>query len=174
MATYEEAWLEANASSPPSQRVYDTLEIMHPSFAEPAYIVANVGDDKAFGIEQGAAHNPGGAVLFTACPLKSPWPEQREGQPPSATVEIDNVNRDLVPRVRGALGFRAYITVIFRQYINTDLTEPAYGPIEYVLKDVVMVGAKLSGRVMVKNLQNKRFPRQDKNYSYTEFSSLLP
>jgi len=27
---------------------------------------------------------------------------------------------------------------------------------------------------MVKNLQNKRFPRLDKNYSYTQFSSLLP
>jgi len=138
MPGQNEALMEAYASCPPSQKIYDTLEIDHPSFATPAYIVANVGDDKAFGIEAGATHNAGLMVTFLACPLTSPWPEQREGQPPSAVVEIDNVNRELVPKIRGALAIRAYITVIFRQYTTGDLTEPAFGPIEYILKDVVM------------------------------------
>lgn len=174
MPTHNEALLEAYASCPPSRKIYDTLEIWHPSFAEPAYIVANIADDKSFGIEVGAARNSGLTVPFIACPLKAPWPEQREGQPPSAVVEIDNVNRELVPKVRGALSVRAYITVIFRQYTSADLTVPAFGPIEYELKDVAMLGAKLSGRVMVKNLQNKRLPKSDKNYSYVAFPSLLP
>lgn len=174
MPSQNEALLEAYASCPPSENIFDTLEIYHPTFAEPAYIVANVGSDMSFGIEAGASHNAGLTVPFIACPLKAPWPEQREGQPPSATVEIDNVSRDLVPKIRGALAVRAYIIVIFRQYVGSDLSEPAFGPVEYILKDVVMVGAKLSGRVMVKNLTNKRFPRMDKNYTYTQFSSLLP
>jgi hypothetical protein len=174
MPTQNQALMEAYASAPPSQRIYETLEIDHPSFAEPAYIVANVGSDQEFGIEAGAAHNAGSMVLFLACPLKSPWPEQREGQPPSATVEIDNVSRELMPKIRAALGIRAYITVIFRQYLDSDLTEPAFGPIEYILKDVVATGTKLSGMVMVKNLSNKRFPALTKNYSYTQFPSLLP
>jgi hypothetical protein len=37
-----------------------------------------------------------------------------------------------------------------------------------------MVGSTLTGTAMVGNLQNKRFPRQDKNYNYRDFSSLLP
>lgn len=128
----------------------------------------------AFGIETGADINSGQTITFLACPLESPWPEQREGQPPSAKIKIDNVNRELVPKIRAALGVRAYITVLYRQYLNTDLTQPAFGPVGYILSNVVMVGASLSGTVVVKNLSNKRFPRLDKNYDYQQFASLLP
>jgi hypothetical protein len=44
-----------------------------------------------------------------------------------------------------------------RAHRNFDLTEPTYGPIEFELRDVQMVGASLSGIAMVRNLQNKRF-----------------
>jgi hypothetical protein len=37
-----------------------------------------------------------------------------------------------------------------------------------------MVGTSLTGTAMVKNLQNKRFPRLNKNYDYIQFPSLLP
>jgi hypothetical protein len=171
MPTQNEALREAYASCPPSARVYATLEVNHPSFATPAYIVANVGDDMQFGIEVGTDINSGTMVTFVACPLTADYPEQREGQPPSAKIKIDNVNRELVPQIRAALGYRAYISVKYREYLSSDLTEPAYGPIEFVLSNVVMVGTSLTGTVMVKNLQNKRFPRLD---SYTQFPSLLP
>ncbi|WP_246701117.1 DUF1833 family protein [Rhodopseudomonas sp. BR0C11] len=174
MPSYSEAWLEAVASCPPSERTYDTVQLDHPSFGEPAYIVANVADDMQFGIEPGAAINAGQMVTFIACPFKAPWPEQREGQPPVAKVEIDNVARELVPKVRAALGYRSYITVTHRQYLESDRGEPAYGPISFILSNVTLIGTKLSGEVRVKNLQNKRFPKLDKNYSYTDFPSLLP
>jgi Domain of unknown function (DUF1833) len=174
MPTQNEALLEAYASCPPSSRVYFTLEVNHPSFATPAYIVANVGDDMAFGIEVGADVNSGLMVTFLACPLSADYPEQREGQPPTTKIKIDNVNRELVPKIRAAQGVRAYIQVKYREYLGSDLTEPAYGPIEFVLSNVQMVGTSLTGNAMVKNLQNKRFPRLDKNYSYTQFPSLLP
>lgn len=48
------------------------------------------------------------------------------------------------------------------------------GPVEYLLREVAMTGTKLSGRVMVRNLQNARFPRRNKNYSYRDYPSLLP
>jgi len=32
----------------------------------------------------------------------------------------------------------------------------------------------LTGTIMVGNLQNKRFPRADQNYTTTRFRSLLP
>lgn len=174
MPTHNEALMEAYASVPPDERIYFTLEIYQSSFAEPARIVANVGDDMEFGIELGATFDPGEMVTFVACPFKADPPEQQEGQAPTSKVTIDNVNRELVPKIRAALGVREYIKVIYREYLGSDLTEPAYGPVEFVLRDVQMVGASLTGTAMVGNLQNKRFPAQPKNYSYAQFPSLLP
>lgn len=173
MPTHGEALLEAYASCPPSARVYYTLEIWQSSFDEPARIVANVGDDMEFGIELGDARNGGETVTFIACPFEADYPEQREGQPPSTTIKIDNVSRELVPKIRAAQSVREYITVQYREYLNSDLSEPAYGPVEFELREVQMVGTSLSGTVMVKNLQNKRFPRITKNYDYVQFPSLL-
>jgi uncharacterized protein DUF1833 len=172
MPTHNEALLEAYASCPPSARIYYTLEIWQSSFAEPARVVANVGDDMVFGIESGAPRDGGAMVTFIACPFSAEYPEQREGQPPR--LKIDNVNRELVPQIRAALGTRQYIQILYREYLGSDLTEPAYGPIEFELRNVQMVGASLTGTAMVRNLQNKRFPRLNRNYDYVQFPSLLP
>lgn len=174
MPTHNEALLEAYASCPPSARIYHTLEIWQSSFASPARVVANVGDDMSFGIEMGAPRDSGSTVLFTAVPFTAEYPEQREGQPPSSRIRIDNVNRELVPQIRAALAVREYIQVLYREYLGSDLTGPAYGPVEFELKNVQMVGTALTGTAMVKNLQNKRFPRLTKNYDYIQFPSLLP
>jgi len=114
------------------------------------------------GIESGAPHDGGAMVTFIACPFSAEYPEQREGQPPSTRIKIDNVNRELVPQIRAALGTRQYIQLLYREYLGSDLAEPAYGPIEVELRNVQMVGASLTGTAMVRNLQNKRFPAQSK------------
>jgi hypothetical protein len=126
-----------------------------------------------FGIEPGAPRDGGAMVTFTACPFTANYPEEREGQPPTSKIKIDNVNRELVPKIRAALGVREYIQILYREYLNTHLTEPAYGPIEFELRDVQMVGAPLTGTAMVHNLQNRRFPRISKNYDPPQFPSLL-
>lgn len=172
MPTQNEALLEAYASVPPTEKVYETVEINHPSFESPVYIVANVGDDMDFTLEN--PDSPPAPTTFAACPLNVGYPEQREGQAPSCKVTIDNVNRELVPQIRAALGVRAYITITYREFLGSDTSEPAYGPIEFVLSNVQMVAASLTGTVVVKNLQNKQFPRKDKYYSYLQFRSLLP
>ena len=174
MPTHHEALLEAYAACPPSARVFHTLEIWQSSFDAPARIVANVGDDMFFGIEPGAAHDGGALDQFTACPLTSDYPEQRAGQAPTSKIKIDNVNRELVPKIRAALGVREYIQILYREYLLSDVTEPAYGPVEFELREVRMVGASLTGTAMVRNLQNRRFPRLNKNYDYIQVPSLLP
>ena len=174
MPTHNEAMQEAIALCPPSARVFETLKAWQSSFDEPARIVANVGDDMFFGIEPGALHDGGALVQFTACPLTSDYPEQRAGQAPTSKIKIDNVNRELVPKIRAALGVREYIQILYREYLLSDVTEPAYGPVEFELREVQMVGASLTGTAMVRNLQNRRFPRLNKNYDYIQFPSLLP
>jgi uncharacterized protein DUF1833 len=146
MPSHNEALLEAYASCPPSARIYYTLEIWQSSFAQAARVVANVGDDMVFGIEPGAPRDGGAMVTFIACPFSAEYPEQRDGQPPSTGLKIDNVNRELVPQIRAALGTRQYIQILYREYRGSDLTEPAYGPIEFELRNVQMVGASLRNR----------------------------
>jgi hypothetical protein len=109
MPTHSEALLEAYASCPPSARVYHTLEIWQASFDQAARVVANVGDDIMLGMENGAPRVGGSMVTFIACPFTAGYPEQREGQPPSCKISIDNVARELVPKIRAALGVRQYI-----------------------------------------------------------------
>jgi hypothetical protein len=86
------------------------------------------------------------------------------GKPPTSKVRIDNVNRELVPKIRAALGVREYIQIPYRGYLLSDPTEPAYGPIEFELREVQMIGASLTGTVMVHSPQNRRFPKLNKNY----------
>jgi hypothetical protein len=174
MPTHNEALLEAYAACPPSARIFYTLEIWQSSFVQAARVVANVAEDMVFGIEAGAPRDGGAMVTFIACPFTADYPEQREGQPPTSKIKIDNVNRELVPKIRAALDVREYIQILYREYLLSDLTEPAYGPVEFELRNVQMVGASLTGTAMVRNLQNRRFPRLNKNYDYIQFPSLLP
>lgn len=174
MPTHSEAMLEANASCPPDEVQYCTLELEHPSFDQPVYVVTNVADDMELGIEAGSDVNQGQMVNHIACPFKADYPEQREGQPPQCKVSIDNVQRELIPKIKEAQGVRAYIKVTYREYVGSDLAEPAYGPVEFILSKVTVKAATLTGTIMVGNLQNKRFPRADQNYTTTQFRSLLP
>ena len=174
MPTHSEAMLEANASCPPDEVEYCTLEFEHPTFDQPVYIVANVADDVLLGIEAGADVNQGQMVNHISCPFKSGYPEQREGQPPQCKVSVDNVQRELVPKIKAAMTIRADIKVTYREYLGSDLTEPAYGPVVFRLSKVTMKGSTLEGTLMVGNLQNKRFPRSNCNYTTTQFRSLLP
>jgi Domain of unknown function (DUF1833) len=174
MATQNDALLEAYASCPPSARIFYTLEIWQASFAQAARVVANVGSDMQFGIEPAARATRARWWRSSLARSRQIIPNSGKGQPPSTKIKVDNVNRELVPMIHAALGVRQYIQVLYRGYLSTDLTEPAYGPIEFELRNVQMVGASLTGAAMVRNLQNKRFPRLDKNYDYIQFPSLLP
>lgn len=174
MATHSEAMLEANASVKPGQTVYCTLEFEHPTFDQPVYMVANVADDVSLGIEVGSDANSGAMVNHIAVPCKIDYPEQSEGQAPQCNISVDNVHRELVPKIKEAMSVRASIRVTYREYLDDDLTEPAYGPVQFRLSKVTMKATTLTGTIVVGNLQNKRFPRADQNYTTTQFRSLLP
>jgi hypothetical protein len=127
-----------------------------------------------FGIEPGAPRATGGDGDVYRRSVHGGVPRAAREQPPSTRIKVDNVNRELVPQIRAALSVRQYIQILYREYLGSDLTEPAYGPVEFELRDVQMVGASLTGIAMVRNLENKRFPRFSKNYDYIQFPSLLP
>jgi hypothetical protein len=64
--TQNEALLEANASCPPSARIFYTLKIWQSSFAQRARVVTDVGDDTLSGIEARAPCDGGEMVALSA------------------------------------------------------------------------------------------------------------
>ncbi len=155
-----DAWAEAEASAPPSVKTYDTLELLHSSFAGPLRIVAGLPEDAAFTLEDDAPHNAGETVTFKAVEFVSEWPEFAEGQVPESRVTIDNVARFLIPSLMAALSVKADLRLILRRYRSDDPSEPSYGPVEYLMRSVEIAGQSVSGLARLDNLANRRFPNR--------------
>jgi len=81
------------------------LEITHPDLATPVRVVRDTQDVTARG------------VVFTACPFDITLPDDVEGQIPQATIQVDNVGRDLTTWLevsRGGQGARCRIIMLYR------------------------------------------------------------
>lgn len=171
------AWEEAEATNPPGVLTYNTLELIHPAFVDevdgPFSIraVSGVHEDMSFGLELGAPLNSGETVLFRAINFYSQMPEFAEGQTPSCDIIIDNVGEEVIPYLEAAVGTRANLTTIWRQYRSDDLSEPCYGPITFQIKKVKATLTRLQGTAMLDNLSNRKFP--NKLFTFTDFPGLL-
>jgi hypothetical protein len=172
------AWEEAEASVPASVLVYFTLELQHPGFVDemenpiPIRVVTGVAEDMQFGIEDGAVFNPGEMATFTAIPFYADFPEFAEGKVPETRVVVDNVSRELVPHIEAALSVRADLIAIYREYRSDDLTEPCFGPVEFVVRRITMTGTRIEGMASIDNLANKKFPTRV--YTTKEYPGLQP
>lgn len=178
MPTGNAAWEEAQASAPPQVVVYHTLELQHPGFLDetgenqiPVRVVTLVSDDMDFGIEDGATFNAGEMAPFRAVMFEAGQPEFGEGKVPETTVTVDNVTRELMPHLRRAMTYRADLKVLYRQYRSDDLSEPCYGPTEFVMRNVVVKGTRMTGTARLDNLANRKFGLV---YTIEEFPGLQP
>jgi hypothetical protein len=169
------AWEEAQASVPQDVEVFYTLELRHPAFLEnevevAVRVVAETPDDQLFRIEDGAPLNGGEMAKFLAVPFHSERPEMAEGQMPESRVTVDNVNRELVPKVEEAVKVRADLICVYREYRSDDRDEPCYGPVEFVMRKVSVKGTSITGVAQLDDLANSKFPRRV--YSVSQFPGL--
>lgn len=167
---------EAIASCPTDVLIYDTLELQHPAIqddggnAVPARIVNHVMET-TFGIEAGALFNPSEMVPFSPGAFGSAFPEYAEGQVPSCEITIDNVARELTAYLEAAVGYNADLKAIFRQYSGEDPSEPIYGPVEFVIREVRVNTTTITGTARVSNLADKKFP--SRVYTRAKFPGLV-
>lgn len=167
---------EAEASVPADIVVYPTLELRHPAFVElgepvAIRIVSGPAENMDFGIEDGAAMNGGETVTFIALPFFAERPEFAEGRMPECQITVDNVNRELVPRLQEAVKIRADLIVEYREYRSDDLTAPCYGPVAFNMRKVKMTGTSLTGVAKLDDLANRKFPKRV--YRPHEYPGLL-
>jgi hypothetical protein len=170
------AWEEAEATAPPGVTIYHTLELQHPAFlvgavVTPVRCVNGVADAMSFGIEVGGLYGGGTSQSFDAIPFSAELPEFAEGKTPSCQVTVDGIARELTAGLEGAVQIKADLKVLYRQYRSDDLTEPCYGPVEFVMKKVRVSGTTVVGTAQLADLSSRKFPY--KVASVAEFPGLV-
>lgn len=160
------AWEEAEASAPPGTLTYCTIELQHPAFLDesdnpiPVRCVTDVADDMEFGIEDGAEFDAGEMATFQAVPFYAERPDFAEGRTPECAITVDGVGDELIPRIESAVGIKADLTLIYREYQTPDLSAPVYGPVRFVVRRVSVNGTTITGTAQLDDLANRKFPRR--------------
>lgn len=162
---------EAYAHAPADDVVYQTLELWHPDFSVPVRVVHNPSDVDAT-IEATAPRNPSATVTFTAFAFRFVRPEIGPNGSPQCTIEIDNVSRDLVAAIESSMGSRDPITILYREYLASDLSTPQNNPpIELTVRTITVDVFTVRATAGFADLTNRRFPR--KEYTADRFPGLI-
>jgi len=164
-STLSQAIKEAFAAAPAGVIVYNTLEISHPAFSQPIYIVRDTAD-------LDAKLETGEAVTYIRFAFDLKKPEVSATGVPQCTIEIDNVSREILANVQLAIRSTEKITVTYREYLSTDLSGPQNNPpmvltVFSIKADVFKVTA-VAG---FGDLNNKRFPGVE--YTAERFPGLV-
>jgi len=172
---WTDAWAEAEASCPQDALVFDTIELQHVTFEIDGSPVAlrfvRDVEERSFGIEETATYNPGQTVAFAPSAFQADLPTVGEKQIPECKITVDNVARDLMPYIEAAVTVRSDLTIVLRQYREDDPSEPCYGPVAFILRQVTVTGTRVEGTARLENLVNVKFPRRV--YTRSEFPALV-
>ena len=170
--TLSEAIKEAYAAAPSDDVIHHTLEIWHPNFSDPIYVVRDFTDLTAT-IEATAARNAATPVTFVGFAFDIVPPHVDKTGIPHCTIEIDNVSREILANIEAAMTGTDPITVIYRAYLSSDLSGPENDPpLELTIHSIVADPFKVRAVAGFGSLANLRFPRQD--YSAEVFPGLIP
>lgn len=164
-STLSQALKEAYAAAPADVVVFHTIELNHPAFNEPIYVVNDFEDLNA----QLEDATP---VTFLRFAFRMTKPEVSPVGVPQITVEIDNVSREILANVQLAMQSTALITMTYRQYLSTDLTGPQNDPpMTMVLSNIHADVFKVTATAGFGDYNNKRFPPEE--YTAERFPGLV-
>ena len=147
-ATVAAAYRKKLASNPDGEIALDTIQISHPSMSKTYWIVADQVPLTAFletGIEQ----------TFDPATVNVKGAGNNGDMSQSATFTIADPDNELDDELdRIALGGSNPV-LTFRTYLLSDLSYPAWGPIEYEAQDVTQEKGKFMVSVSAPRLNNK-------------------
>lgn len=154
--TLSEAIKEAYASADVRVVAYDTLEIAHPSFTQPIYVVRDWQDLVAT-LEDGVTE-----VTFVRFKFDLTRPEVSPDGVPQCRIDMDNVTREIMANLMLTRNSTEMIAVRYRQYIDTDLSRPQNDPpLRAVLTNIKADLWRVRGVAGFGDYNNKRFPTDD-------------
>lgn len=155
-----EALREAYASAPVNQVIYHTLELWHPVFTTPIRVVRDVRALDAR-IEASAARNAGELVTFAHYAFDVVQPDTVTESLPQATIEIDNVGREIIAQIDEAIIAGAPIVVIYRQYLSDTAEDGPENdpPLQLTLIKVSATSTRIRAVAGFAMLLDRKFPR---------------
>ena len=159
-----EALAEAYAAAPANVVIYHTLEISHPAFTQPIYVVLDFTDLVA-NLETGQE------VTFIRSSFDLVKPEVSASGVPQCTVEFDNVSRDILDNVQLAMGQTDPITITYREYLSGMLDAPQNNPpLTMTLSNIKADVFRVRATAGFGDLNNRRFPNEE--YTLERFPGL--
>lgn len=156
---------EAYASAPVESVLLDTIELSHPDFTQPIYVVLGYEDYTAL-LEDGVTE-----VTFQAFAFAINLPEMSESSAaPEFTLRVDGVTREVLREIDAAAESSEKVSVTYRTYLAADPSGPQNTPLPldlvYIRADVFSIEM----RAAMGNLANWGFPTED--YTAPRFPGL--
>jgi hypothetical protein len=149
---------EAYAAAPVDDVIYHTLEIRHSTFATPIRVVRDLVDLDAT-LEATAPEDAATEVSFLGYAFDIVPPEVSTGGSPQLVIEIDNVSRDILASIEGAMGSTDLLTVIYRAFLASDLTGPQNDPpMTLTIFQINATPLRIRAVAGFQDIVNKRFP----------------
>ena len=160
---YQQAIAEAMASAG-HETILHTLAFYHPAFKDQVgnpLEVRVVNDNQNFyaPLEATAVRDAGRWVEWIACAFEVTPPPDDDSQNPQIGVSVDNVARLLMPWLKAASQSRSVATVTYRPYLAQypELGVQMTKPYSLIIRDVDIVGAKVSLSASMEDITNKTF-----------------
>jgi len=149
---------EAYASAPVGEIIYHTLEIRHSTFATPIRVVRDVISLDAT-LEATAPEDASTEVTFLAYAFDVTLPDVSTGGSPQLIIEIDNVSRDILASIEGAMSSTDLLTVIYRAFLASDLGGPHNDPpMTLTIFQINATPLRIRAVAGFQDVGNRRFP----------------
>lgn len=126
--------------SPETVREIRTVELFHPDigthrFCEPYR-------DKQLTLDAGAPRDASATVTFTAVSLKVTLPNEGKNKSPATSATFAGAGQIISELMDQIVDVLTPVEFIVRQYVSTDLTEPAVTPVTSHVKTISINGQK--------------------------------
>jgi hypothetical protein len=149
---YLDAIKEAFAIAPASTVIYHTLQIRQTGVQSSVFLVQSRRSIIA-------ADENGNWHTFEPVGFQFSLPPSNSEGFQSLNLAIDNIGRRVTDFVETAMSAVQPVEVLYRPYLNTDLTAPQMNPpILLYLKDIEMTDLQVTGRATFMDILNKKFP----------------
>jgi len=136
-----------------SEQILITLEIKSPSFLEPVCLVHDFRDWQ-LGTEDGRV------LLFRGVPFAYSRQKSDNSGKNTLRFAIDNISSEAQEYIETAMSNREKITVIAREYLDSDLSAPQRAPIYMEVQSAHINSSAVQIDCGQYNILNTRWPRR--------------
>lgn len=185
MASFDEALAEAYASAPAGQVILSTIELNHETMAAPVRLIRDTGtfmeeETEVAGmdiyghiltLEADAPLNGGEEVLFQAVMFTFKLAAQTDARISGMEISIDNATKIISTYLDEAVTTRSPMTVIYREWLSDDLTQPRIIIGSMTIPKVTSAVLTVNATAEFTDLVNKKFP--NKLYRPSDYRGLV-